>query len=352
MINPINKFNLLKNKLNVGEVVNSKIVKKIAPNKAVANIKGYDVIVKSNSHLIENSNFSFFVSGFNEKDKFILLKYINKNNLRNNLINNTIKLNNYITNFLKKNHLPVNHSTIEIAHYLYLKDFIINKNKLQFILKNLKFFNDISLLYKFYMLQANNQNMLNILNFFHLFLKKKAETFRKEKNKSTDNDISLLKDFKFSDNKEENIKKLKLLFNNKKLVHDLIQFNKNDNLPLLIYPLLINSSNECSYLLFFVYNKKYYPFKFNINFNDELIQFKLNFLFEEIKINYHFIYYFKEFKSMIIIDTNNNNLKAIMGKNLKILNEKLNKILKGKVDIFIKGNSLDFKNIDNLDIYV
>ena len=62
MIKFINKYNLLKRNLNIGEVINSKIVKKITSSKAIADIKGFHVIVKSDLPLMENSNLSFLIS--------------------------------------------------------------------------------------------------------------------------------------------------------------------------------------------------------------------------------------------------------------------------------------------------
>ena len=101
MIEFINKYNILKKNLNVGEIVNSRIIKRITPNKAIADIKGYHVIVKSDFPLIENSNLSFLIFGFNEQDKIILLKQLFQKGYKN-IFNKLISMDNYVKKYLKQ----------------------------------------------------------------------------------------------------------------------------------------------------------------------------------------------------------------------------------------------------------
>ncbi len=186
MIEFINKYNLLKKQLNIGDVVNSRIIKQITRNKAIADIKGFHVVVKSDFPIKNNNNLAFLISGFNEKDKIILLKQINNNNYQD-IFNKLITQDNYIKKYLKQHQLPINVSTLEIANYLYLKDKKISIDKLRFIFKYLKYFFDIPLLYKLYQINLNEKNLILLLTLFQSFIKKSKTDFSKEKNKDHDN---------------------------------------------------------------------------------------------------------------------------------------------------------------------
>ncbi|MBU1076475.1 MAG: hypothetical protein KKH98_04240 [Spirochaetes bacterium] len=351
MITPINKFNFLKNRLHVGDVVDSKIIKKIDSNKAIANIKGYDVIVKSDSVLKENTTLSFFISGFNEKEKTVLIKHLNKSKF-DNVKNKIINLDHYIKSYLNTNHLPLSNSTLKIAHFLYLKDGHINKEKLQFILKYLKYFPDIAFIYKLFQYQITDKHILHLLNWFNSLIKKKMLTFGKGKNKSTDNDDRIFNRFVFSSNKEINKKNLKFLFNNKNILSDLLQNKKNENVPFFIYPLMVNSDKELSFMSFLQDKEEYHTSKFNMTFSDEAISFTINFLIDNTKIHYSFIYQFQDKHLMLIIDTNNDDIKKKIQKGAKAFENRLNSILSNKINIIIRDDLYKEIDIKNLDIYI
>ena len=300
MIQFINKYNLLKKVLNVGDIVNSKIIKQISSNKAVADIKGYHVVIKSDIPLIENSSLSFLISGFNEKDKIILLKQFNNNDNYKNVFNKLLSLDNYIKKYLKQSNLPVNASTMEIANYLYLKDNRINNDKLEFILKYLKYYSDIPLLYKLNRFQLSNKKLILLLALFRSMINSNEFDDSKQKN--------LLKRFvlKKGNNISEN---LKYLSHNKNLLNDLLKLDKNENLPFVIYPLLVNSDSQMGYIFNMCINDKKYPMKFRVDILKDVIFIKIDFDFNETKISYNFYYFKNESESLMIIDTNSQELK-------------------------------------------
>ncbi len=351
MIKFINKYDLLKRSLNIGEVINSKIVKKITSSKAIADIKGFHVIVKSDLPLIENSSLSFLISGFNAKDKIILLKQLNRSDNKN-VFNKLINLDNYVKKYLKQHKIPVNESTMRIAHYLYLKDKNISQDKLDFIFKYLKYFSDISLLYNLYKFNLDNKNLMVLLTLFQSFIKKSQMSFRKEKDENTDNNDILKKNILNGD-KVEFLSHLKHLSNNKNLFNDLLQLNKNDYLPFYIYPLLVNSDSEIGYIFYLPYKNSNNLMKLNINFLDDVISFKLDFNFEETRINYNFFYFKKEARSLLIIDSNNLAVKQQIFSDLKKIKKRLTKLMHGELEILVKSDIL-LKNQykENLDVYI
>ncbi len=126
-----NKYELLKNKLNVGDIVKPKIVKNISQNKSIATIKGYNVVVE-NDNTAENNNSEFVVLGFNDKEKLVLLKKIIRNNFTQN------QNLDFIVELLRKKNIPVNGITLNIGDLLYRKFGEINDNLFMRILKYAK----------------------------------------------------------------------------------------------------------------------------------------------------------------------------------------------------------------------
>ncbi len=353
MIEFINKYNLLKKKLNIGDVVNSRIIKQITRNKAIADIKGFHVVVKSDFPLKNNNNLAFLISGFNEKDKIILLKQINNNNNYQDIFNKLIGQDNFIKKYLKQHQLPINVSTLEIADYLYLKDKKISIDKLRFIFKYLKYFFDIPLIYKLYQINLNEKNLILLLTLFQSFIKKSNPGLLKEKNKESDNYKDKISRFILKGDKDKIIENLKFLSQNNNLLNDLLKLNKNENPLFFIYPLIVNSDSQSGYIFNISVNDKRYSVKFVINSYDDIVSFKLNFNFDKIKINYSFFYFIKESESLMIVDTNTQKIRKEISSSLDGLEKKLKKFIKGKFNIFIKGE-MQIKDHEkkNLDIYI
>lgn len=349
MLDAVNKYNFLKKRLVVGEVVQSKVIKKITNDRAVANIKGYDVVVKSDMELIENTRHNFYISGFNEKEKTIILKSVN-NKTTKSLQKEYNQLIIYIKNFLTQNKIPVNEQTIQIAEFLYLKDRNINIKVLNYIYNHLKYFQDIPLLYHLFHLSLDHKNLLLLLERFQLSLKNKKQNITKEKNKITDN-LDDVKRFIFNERNEDNIKKLKSLLKNNNIINDLLQLKKDNNLNLFLYPLIQNTKNSLGFILLFSIKDEYHPVQFNMNFNEDIISLRLNFCINENKLNYHFLFYLNESKSILSIFSNNNNLIKIINQELEDFKKIIMSKISDNVEIFVKRDML-YNNNKELDIYI
>lgn len=340
MIHIFNKYDLLKNQLNVGEKISTSIIKKITDNKAVVSIKGYNVVVKSDTPLTENFPLSFLISGFNEKEKVILLKSIQQQfNIPSE--QKFLQAKSYIRNFLVENKIPVNLITLDIAHYLFLKENKITLDTLRFIYKYYQDLKDIPLLYRLFKYSSEQKFIIPFIKLFNFILKKEGK-IREEKKYNSD----IINDWK------KDIKEQIKVFSNNKNVINVLSNDDNDEKSPLFYSLFLNQKDETGLLLPVVISDQKGWAKIHCNILTDIILFTIDFSITEEKIVYKFILFLKEQKAVLTVDVKNKEWNQKISAGLDGLQEKIDKILKIDFEIFINGKEKSNTTLKNLDIYV
>lgn len=347
MINLQNKYDILRHNLNLGEKINANIVKKISNNQAIVNIKGYNVVIKSDQPLIENKTISFLISGFNEKEKIILLKSINTN-FSYNSYEKYFGIKNYITNFLLKNNIPANYLTFDIANYLYLKENEINLEKFLFIYKNYQALSDISLLFKFYKYNLSPDELSIMLSFFNALIKKNNKNIKEKTNYSDSNKSEKII---IDDNKVIIKNNFKKVFNFQKLLNDLLQNNNIEEYLLILYTLIVNSTDEQGYLFKFKTDNDEHNIKLNINSFNDIIIFKFKLEIRNNEIINKFIWFLKEKKAILMINIKNHKIRDLFKKKLIELQFSLEQILKIKIEFFLTENEYKYDSFVNFEVY-
>ncbi len=348
MIDINNKYEILRQYLHIGEKLNSTVIKKIAENRAVINLKGYHVIVETDQPLIENSMISFFISGLNNRNKTILLKLIN-NYHHVNSFHKLQELKNYLKEFLIKNQIPINQLTLDIVNYILLKDNYIDKEKVLFIFQNLKYWQDISFLYKLYSYELTSKNVIFFLTLYERIKENNTKT-TKVKNNLTDNkDVD--KRFIVNENKINTKQNLKFVFDNHNLGQVLLQENNFESILFLLYPILINSHDEMGYLFLFPVNDEMNFGKLNIHFIKDMLFFKIEIEAGENKINYQMILMFKEKRSILLIRNSNIEYENKMKNKIDQLKIKLNNLLKMEIEIYFNESGMKEDKFQNFNLY-
>jgi len=343
-----NKYDLLKKHISKGEVVNTKIVKKISANRAIANVKGYNVVIKGDKLPAENERASFYIKDFNQKEQTIILKSITMPQA--SLLNE--KLYRFISLQLKKYNLPINLKTIRIALLAYEHFGDVNKELLNKLIALLKFNNDPEFVFSIYRLNMPEKIMTQILNnfnsFFSILYGLSYDTIKHiKKNRVSDNLIDDKIKKVWYNNSENSIDVLLKSDNSevrKKAVEwkffNLLNYNDKNNY-IRIIPLLLNSN--------LIPIKVYYKKAKDKESGQKIIFFRLDVPIDNNKIIYSIEVLQNNFMSIRIVSDSNEMIYQIKNE-INSLQERLSKISRMPVSITIEDYNEE-KNLD-LDVYI
>jgi len=341
------KYNILKQKVAPGEIINTRIIKKLSPNKAVAQIKGYNVIIEGESLPLENSEVSFVISGFNNQKRIITMKMLKPPVHKFN----EFKLNEFIVNQLLKYKLPVNSFTIQLGYMLYKKYGKINQQHIEKLIQYLKFNNDVDLIFALFNLKLDESVIIKILrilsNISTLIIDIAPKFFKTfEKNKKSDNKSNeILKNLRYNINKGEFINAL-LKFNNE---------SKNFGILLELYKVInFYSADEFAFFFPLYIDNKIYPVKIkyrkqnSIEAGEDILYLKIEVFLNEGKVVY-FLNFINENNILNIrIKSENTDIEKRIRDNISQLVENIQKIKNIKVNIFKKEERV----YNNLDLYI
>ncbi len=330
-----NKYDFLRNKLAVGEIVKPRLIKRISNNKAVANIKGYNVVIKNENLNAESSDTSFVILGFNDKEKLILLKKQIMSNIKYNEPNL-----NFIMELLKSKNIPVNSITINIANLLYQQFNSINKEMLFQILHLSKILN----VPDFILFLLNSgisqdtikyflQRYKNGLLLLNLFNKKK---YISDKNKKVN--------FVF-DNFDDILELLKgNQITNKSLFNALL--NIEDLSLFMLHLLLLNLGKEKNQIFFSFKDKEEETVRFNVKKEKNNWVIKIDYMINNENVVLKLYYNLMELN--ITVETMNKTIFNFFKAEKENLLQKLKKYIK---NVSLEINGLKYKK-NNFDIYV
>lgn len=344
-----NKYDILKQRVSQGEIINTRIIKKLTSNKAIAQIKGYNVVIEGESLPSENSEVLFVISGFNNQKKVITMKMLK---LPAGKFNET-KFNEYIINQLLKYKLPVNSSTIQLSYMLYEKYGEINQKYITEMVQYLKFTDDIDLIFSLFELKFNNEVIKNLLLYFKqlpgLIINNYHEFFKSfEKNKKSDNI------------KDEILEKLRCNIKSDKIFNVLLKFNnKLTRTGILIYLYrILNFYSADDFTLFLPISIKGKPYGIKIRYKKYFSKItKNNIIFLKIEIfgkkgKVTFFLKLIENKNLEIrIKSDNKKMEEKIINNIAKLKQNLGMFRKLDINIIFISNKKEKGNY-NLDLYI
>jgi len=314
------KYNILTNKLRLGEIVQPKILSKISNDKAIVNINGYKTILQSSSLNEIDDNTKFLVTNFNSKEKTIILKMLK-------IPDEDLKLKEYIYTKLLKFKLPVNNFTFKLAEILYENYGEISYNIISNSLRYLKYSNDPDLIFALLKLNLNEDLLIKILKIFQ----------------NSDKLFLNLKNIIKTDN---NIKKLNK--NLKALLQSDDKEIKTIGLKLRLYNIL-NYTNDAEFIFLFPFLWEREIYLIKIKYKEKSIDKKIIFLNIEVPVSNSFVIfrlkYIENEKLEIRIESEDKEIMSLIKENIKELLEKIKKVMRIEIEI-IWGEKKD------LDIYI
>ncbi|MBN1898095.1 MAG: hypothetical protein JW827_04915 [Spirochaetes bacterium] len=353
MIHIHSKYYHLKQKITQGEVISTRIVKRISPTRAIATIKGYNVVIEGDSLPAKDQEVQFTISGFNNKERIITLKNIRipDQNMRED------KLNEFITNQLAKHGIPVNHNTVKLSLLLYQTWGTLDIQVLKRLLPYLSYTNDISLLYALFKLDLSEEEIINLLKWFKNIaglLRFLPLSFYStiQKNKNPDNK---------GVNKKEIYRLLRYITQKGKVDIPVDEALSKSNIRLRdivlrwrLYNLFhYESKNEFLFLFPLIIQKTVYPVSFRYRKKDSQQQGSIFYLKLEISVKEGMVIYSIEYipdhSLDIIIESDNRILKERIEKEREALEKKLQSSTRVRVSLKCHGSGHDNTK---LDVYI
>ncbi len=333
LFNFINKYEILKQRLKVGEIIRPTLIKKISSKRAIVSIDGYRVVIEENEINNNFINNKFVILGFNNKEKVILLKKINNNILFNEGYHIP-----YFKEFLLKNNLPVNSSNLLLAKLLYTRYNSIDINILRNLIQLTHILNTPELIFYLYEITKDYKILENFLQAYKNFL----IYFKSINKKIEDSD----KSSRLLYISKKNVKSFfKLIFNNNKW-SDLLKFNKDFKLYFL-HLFILNYSDGIN-IPFLNYINNHFNY-IRIKKEKENYFIKLEFNIDNSKLFVNLFYNMNSLDLKILSEKKELVLK--IEEKLKELEEKLKKIIRlDKIEVeYI--DKINMRNFDYFETY-